>query len=167
VRNLILVLTVRALLIALLVGIMFAAAAPAFSQDTAQRLKVFEREVSKAARELKVATPVVHVVSLTEALLKGSSPLAAAYIWVPRGYDKNGVPRYVRGLPVQLDIVWSQLMSAGDKRLQCWARHEVTHVVLGHERGARDGREAATHHSMVRIYMEARWRQDSACLIGD
>jgi len=161
VRNLLAILLVRALVLGALVGILACAAAPAFSQTTAERLNVFTRELNRAADTLRVARPVVHVVSLEEALAKGSGPLVAAYIWVSR--DVLSVPNYV--LPVQLDVVWSQLMSASDARLRCWARHEMTHVLLGHERGARDAREAMTQHDAVRHYMEARWRQDSACLI--
>lgn len=152
---------------ALTIGVLILAAAPAFSQDTDQRFRVFTRELNKAADQLHVPRPIANVVSLEEALKAGASPHAAAWVWVPGGEDLNGVPFYVRGTPVRVSIVWSHLMSAGNYRLRCWARHEMVHVVLGHEFGARDLSESAVHHDQVRKFMEARWKQDSACLIGD
>lgn len=181
-KRLIAALFVRAFVIGVLIGIIGACAAPAFSEtlnlrrhrgrgdfvrawpgqyytNTDQRFKVFTRELNKAADQLHVARPIVNVVGSEEA----PSPFAAGWIWVPLG----GVPRYIRGMPVHVSIVWSQLMNAGNRRLQCWARHEMTHVLLEHEYGARNAQEAHLRHLDVGFYMETRWRQDSACMIGD
>jgi hypothetical protein len=153
--RLILSLALRALVLAMLIGIVLSAAAPAFS-DTEARLKVFVQELDRAGRELKAPRPEsVMVLSFEDAMKFPVSPLAAAFL-LP---GVNGKGR------VRVAVVWAHLMGASDARLRCWARHEMTHVYLGHVYGARDQREADRHHDIVRAFMNGKWRQDSSCLV--
>jgi len=169
VKSLLAILLIRAFALGVLIGILACAAAPAFSatpryqyQTTKQRLRVFTRELDRAADELRVARPVARAVSLEETLAAGLSPLVIAWVWAPEGVDSRGV-QIVK--PVNVSIVWFQLMSASDAQLRCWARHEMTHVLFGHEYGALEPREAVRRHDQVRHFMKAKWGQDYACLI--
>jgi len=147
-------LLVRAVILATFLGIILACAtAPAFAQDTEARARVFAKELKRAAKELDVQTPTLTVLSFDEASRMGAGPLAAAFVLKPKVGTRWGVM-----------VVWAQLMSASDARLRCWARHEMTHVLLDHGH-AKDRAEADTHHDVVRHFMEAKWKQDSACLI--
>jgi hypothetical protein len=122
--------------------------------STHERALVFTEELRRAAKELDVVTPTLTVLSQEEAQAKGAGPLTAAFV----------VPPPAKADRWAVFVVWFHLMGASDARLQCWARHEVTHILLGH-RFARDEREAAVRHDVVRHFMKAKWRQDSACLV--
>jgi predicted Zn-dependent protease len=126
------------------------AATPVAARDTAARLHVFTRELNSAARDLRVARPTVRAISLAERPA-GTSPNVAAFV--------------TPGRPWVVTVIWHQLMSASDARLRCWARHEMTHVKLKHEY-SKNAREAAWHHDQVALFMEARWRQESTCMMN-
>lgn len=49
------------------------------------------------------------------------------------------------------------------KWLRCIARHEVTHILLGHLYGAKDPAEDDIHHYEVRVFMRQKWNEDSSC----
>jgi hypothetical protein len=139
--------------------ILVVAVGSATAQTTDDRLRVFDRELTRAAKELSLAPevhPVARVVSSEEAVASGATPLVAAWVWESSLGPK---PR------VFVSIVWMHLMTASDARLRCWARHEVTHILYGHQRGPSSKAEADLHHDMVRHFMAAKWKQDSSCLI--
>jgi len=122
---------------------------------TESQLATFERAVARAARELRVGAPPVELIGLADAVSMGV-PGAAAFV--------TDEPEW------RIRIVWPHLMAASPARLQCWARHEMLHVQLKHGvlrlgTWAANLRESARRHDQVALLQQARWGQDSGCLI--
>ena len=114
----------------------------------AQALAYFVLEVSRASGQVGLLTvPKVEPIHYHERH-PGSVPTVIAYVEPGRRSIK---------------IMWHALWGLNKKQLRCVARHEVTHIRLGHGEGARDLTQREEYEEAVRVFMKDRWGEDSHC----
>lgn len=124
----------------------------------AEALLYFTLEVSKAAKELgfKEKVEVVEM-NFNDALTQFHF------------YEKKRTAAFVLSCVPHFEcdpkvVILSDQLSTPKKRwLQCLARHEASHISLGHLYGTKSLAEDSAQHEMVRILMKGKWGQSSTC----
>lgn len=119
----------------------------------AEALLYFTLQITTAARHVGVEPPRVVTISPGEQH-PGATMLTQAYV-VPCA------PQFE--CDATIHIFRHALQSRTKKELRCIARHEVSHLFLGHRNGARDHHELQLLETQVKYYQLATWDEDSAC----
>jgi hypothetical protein len=119
----------------------------------AAALAYFTLEVGRASAAFGIsAPPTVRAITVAERHPLASA-LAIAYV----------DPSTPAGFTPEIVVMWHLLWS-GDRRLiRCVARHEVAHVALGQQEGARDEAELARFEAAVNAELRARWHEPANC----
>lgn len=123
------------------------ALALALAQQT--QFQKFDAAIAQAADALGVPVPIVRLIELSDA----PNALVAAYVTPPM-HGEDG-PWMVTAVAFHLDY-------ASDRRIRCWARHEMLHVWQKHRGGTKLQRDR--HHDVVRYFQMVIWREDSSCM---
>lgn len=126
--------------------------------NPAEALLYFTLEVTKASKELGIREPVGVVemnfdTALTKFSLRDRRRTAA--------FVQSCVPNFECDYII---VILSDQLSFPKKQwLQCLARHEATHIALGHLYGTKNVAEDYVQHDMVNRVMKFRWGQPATC----
>ncbi len=120
-------------------------------------LAYFTLELARAAGHVGIPAPRAEGIKLEERL-PGASALVVAYVVpiapCPPGFECE---------PVTVHVVWWALWSKNKKTLRCIARHEVSHIFLGHGHGALNESQRSFMELEVKFFQRATWNEDSRC----
>lgn len=124
-------------------------------------LWLFESELRRAARDLRLPAPKVFI-GRGRTFPFDVSPTTAAFVWPDA--RENAV------------VVMPRAVGWRDAQVRCFARHELAHIALGQhgacvlQEGTADqcdpvasARVIAQHHAEVADLMRATWGEDSRC----
>jgi len=123
--------------------------------ETAATIALFTQLVTAAAGDLGIPAPKVAFGPLAmPGVLAQVPPCPPHFECAPR-------------IEITAELLrWSMLQRSKRKvksHLQCIARHEVSHVYLGHLNIISFAAEADLRHDQVATLMWKRWKQDSTC----
>lgn len=120
----------------------------------AEALAYFTIQIGIAANAVGVTPPTVRPIYLHERM-RGASEMTLAYVRpCPPGFECD---------PADVDVMWHVLWDGDKKRLRCIARHEVSHLALGHSHGALNNDQLALYERQVAYFQKFTWNEDSRC----
>lgn len=124
-----------------------------------EALLYFTLQVTKAEHDLKMTGPPAKVIVMdfnaAYEMYQGKlNPQTAAMV-MPCAPGTECDPTIV--------VMQDEINNPRPYRLQCIARHEVSHIALGHLYGTRSYPEEKRQHQAVYYIMKWTWHQDSTC----
>ena len=117
----------------------------------AAALAFFTLEVARASAHFGLEPPKATAICLQERDPRASALVVAYVVPTPPGSEP------------EIKVMWHALWSKNKKTLRCIARHEVTHIALGHAGGARDQAEHDVFEGQVDRVLTRTWREPLHC----